>query len=60
TPETHPRAHLERANEAAKRTGCVACRKYLKAALLAAKEGKMKEARGWVSGVKRGIQATLP
>lgn len=52
--------HLERANEAAERTKCIACRKYLKAALLAAKEGKMREARGWVSGVKRGIQAILP
>ncbi len=52
--------HLERANEAAKRTKCIACRKYLKVALLATKEGKMGEARGWVSGVKRGIQATLP
>jgi len=52
-------AHLERAYQLAKMTGCAACVKYTAAALDAAREGRMDEAREWAEGVRRGIRVIL-
>jgi len=52
-------AHLERAYQLAKMTGCSACVKYTAAALDAAREGRMDEAIEWAEGVRRGIRVIL-
>jgi len=58
--ETEDAAHLERAMEESERTGCEVCQRFIGAALRAAREGKMGEARARIRGFRRGVEAVLP